>query len=180
MWINFKINDQRNHNLDLFKAKKPQKHFKCKRGKEGHQSWLTKSTFSMYFFSALAWFKQSLILLHSQREALKWQITVHNLKLFAASVSWVWSFNGPRRENLLYKRHLSRHTEDIWDNLEHVDQVDFLCFWKLPPTSHRWILWYPVWLSVFPPFLPLVHAWRSLVILRAATTCSRSVKESSP
>ena len=65
--------------------------------------------FPWILFAALDWFKQSVVILHSQREVLTWQDTVHRYlkfifdQLCVASVSWVWPFNGHQRENPLQR-----------------------------------------------------------------------------
>ena len=148
MWVNLKMNDQRNHNLGLYSKKTTT--FKMEKRGMSHN----KST---YFFAALDWFKQSFVLLHSQREVLTWQVTVHRYlkfifdQLCAASVYWVWPCNGHQRENPLQKHLSLAHWGQMRQSWTCWSSWLSLGFGKLTSTSHWWILWYPVWLSVFPP-----------------------------
>ena len=118
--------------------------------------------FPWIFFAALDWFKQSFVLLHSQREVLTWPVTVHRYLKFIfdqlfhrASVLHLFLESDHLiviREKILSTKAFEpgtlRTNETI---LNMVIKLASLGFGKLPSTAHCWILWYPVCLSVFPP-----------------------------
>ena len=123
MWVNLKMNDQINHNLDLYINK---------RGKEG--AWVTQQVYIC--FAARDWFKQSFLLLQSQREVITWQVTVHRYLKFIfdqlcqrASHLFLESDHLMviREKNPLYKGIWAWHTETI---LNMLIKLPFPRFWK--------------------------------------------------